>query len=153
MMTPGTYSDYLKTVKDAINEITVFRMVANEGSLKDVVQKLSKDDIALIAVIPSADQKGKDIDSINEDNSSFLFLLQRARKVNDDNDAYILQMDNLANIMKNVKDKITTDSVNTNSGCPFCRMLDFTSLHTDPEYNYLGCNGYSLNLLFNTIGF
>lgn len=121
MMTPGTYSAYLKTVKDAIGEITIFRMVANEGSLKDVVQKLKKDDVALIAVIPSADQKGKDIDSINEDNTSFLFLLQRAQKVNDDNDAYIQQMDTLAIIMKIVKDKITTDSVDTSSGCPFCR--------------------------------
>lgn len=63
-------------------------------------------------------------------------------------------MDLMQGIMKDIKDFMLNDKVSCESAYhELMSRLNEKSFHQDPEYNYLGCDGWSLSFKFGSMGY
>ena len=147
MIKIGTFKTYLQNIETRIDAITKVILVSTENQLVKHIDDFEETDIVLIGIIPSADSKGKDVDNIVEMETVLLFILGKTSSSTEDDE--FNKMEAFQNVITALKTLLIEDKQDTQNECNLMKGLDLNSLHTDPEYNYLGCNGYSL--AFNII--
>jgi hypothetical protein len=148
------YDSYWQAKKTAFPAIKSVHLVANEAQLKDVINKPGEQFPMLLATIPSADPESRDVDSISEKNTCLLFILEKVAAADRTAGNYITRMTALQQIMAGIKEEMALDFEGcARPGHAVMQRLDLGSLHQDPEYNYLGCDGWSLSFRFTTLGY
>lgn len=138
-------NNYMDSCMSRIDLITKSHLISTENQLVKKVADFDYSDIVLIIIIPSADSKGKDVDNIIESETIIMFILGKIDESSEDDDDFIDNMEIFQNTVTELKELMIADKQDTESGCHLMKGLDLSSIHTDPEYNYLGCNGYSLS--------
>jgi len=148
MISITTYRDYWKEMVNRIDGLEDTTLVANEAQLKNKLTKEVRYPL-LVATVPSADPDSHNADNTGEKNSALIFVLEKVAASDRDSDNYVATMEKLQQIMKKVKEAMIEDFEN-------CLMpmkeLEIQSFHQDPEYNYLGHDGWSLSFRFATAG-
>lgn len=137
--------NYLESCNTRIDSITRALMVSTENQLVKKIDDFEETDIVLVMIVPSSDSKGKDVDNIIESETILMFILGKIDSGSEDEEDFIDNMEIFQNAVTDLKTLMIADKQDTESGCPLMKGLDLNSIHTDPEYNYLGCNGYSLS--------
>ena len=145
--------NYIESCNSRIDSITKALMVSTENQLVKRIDDFEETDIVLVAIVPSADSKGKDVDNIVESETLIMFILGKIDSGSEDDDDFIDNMESFQNAVTDLKNLMIADKQDTESGCHLMKGLDINSIHTDPEYNYLGCNGYSLACNITSHGF
>lgn len=128
--------------------------VRTEDELNQCIKEVADKELILVAVIPSADTTAPDLDNIREHEVAIIYVLVKVSRNN-------MDAEDLVAIQEKAQDKIKLikQSIRENSGNEeaiyhlLCRDIDLNKMHTDPEFNFLECDGYSLSLQFNTTGF
>ena len=143
------YIAYLQKYPESITAIKKIIFVVNESQLTDYMRNLKKEDFPLmIIVIPSADAQSPDPDNICEMNHGLIYILKKFDATGYTPQKMIDDFDETQQVMELVKEKWYDDA---HSECnPITGNLDAGSFHMDPEYNYLGCNGWSVSFKFQT---
>lgn len=148
MIRIGEYKAYWQTIIALVPDLQQAVMVANEAQLKDVLTGTPQYPI-LVATIPSASADGRDVDAYSERNSALIFVLEKTAASDRTSDSYLAMMDRLQLVCAAIKARMLEHY----AGChPVMKRLDVGSLHMDPEYNYLGHDGWSLSFKFTTNG-
>ena len=145
MLKPTDIQAILDNAKTAIANINFVKVLVVENELKDYIRNIDEEDkMMLIAILPSVQGGGED--PVKFDNPILFFVLEKLSKRDLSESEYIDLFDRTQatilefyNFMKSSK-------------CASKEQLDLTKFNIDPERNYLGSNGYSLAVNFNTYG-
>jgi hypothetical protein len=149
------YTNYFKTdVKEAIESIDRVLIVAREDQLTEKIKQIKANEIFLVIIIPSSDSNAKNADDFMETHACLLYVLKcyNARdKVDTD---FENAMEETQDVITLIKQKMIDDkSPAIHGDCPhIMHYFNPDAMHTDPEYNYLGCNGWSLSFNLLTPG-
>lgn len=129
-------------------------LVRDESELSLYIKTVESLEIFMIVVIPSADSNASNADNILEQETVVVYVMRKCDRSNENDASAIDTMMVTQNAISAIKRLLLSDS-NTESS-PFHDMtkrIDFGKFHTDPEYNYFGCDGYSLSFPVITPGF
>lgn len=150
------FTSYFKNdIKNAIDEISEVFIVANESQLSDKIKSITKSQIFLVVIVPSADINAESVDDIKKNNSCLLYVLKFYNSKDKTSTDFENAMEETQDVLVAIEDKMT-DDVNTaaHGNCPhIMHYFDPNNMHEDPEYNFLGCNGWSLSFNLTTPGF
>ena len=121
-------------------------LVSREEQLQKFIKEIESDKAFGVLVIPASKGEGGNPDNYSESNTLLIYLLQKVNDKNTDHDSYL-------NILAALQDKlelVKTDFINAIDNCDHAQFillkkLDVKSTHTDPEFNYMGCHGWSFS--------
>lgn len=135
-------------IQKTIPELKGFGLVANENHL---VRRLSdKPGVWLGVTIPSSDPETVNEDSVAENNIVWIFILEKKDPGSLTATAELTHYQKLQDITTAVKNWLRDKKLDGNE---FLEYLNLQSLHTDPEYQFGGWNGWSINFNFDTDGY
>lgn len=150
MVRTSDYRAYFEAMKVLDARITIVKPVIKEDHLAGIIKKIKSTDIILTCVIPSADTNALDGDNYGDLNSGLIYILKKADRTGDIDSKVWERIDLLQEIMEGVKNKMLFDNANCEDYPNMMSLLELNSLHTDPEYDFLGCDGWSLSFNFKT---
>ena len=135
-------------IQPANPEVSGFVLVANE---KHLVRKLGdKPGIWLAVTIPSADPETVNEDNVAESNIFWMFILGKVDPGSMNDADEIEHYQKIQDVVTAVKNWLRDEKLNGNE---FLEYLNLQSIHTDPEYQFGGWNGWSINANFDTEGY
>jgi len=118
--------------------------VTTESELSKKLPKASLTSFpALVVVTPSYDSKGSDRESIRDITSLIFFILSKQSHQNIKEEELVMDMDKTLSICKQIETILISGFPNQDT-CYISNHVDPESFHIDPEFNYLGCNGWSM---------
>lgn len=129
-------------------------LVRDESELAQKIKNIINGEMFLVVVIPSSDTRARNSDNIQELELVIVYALKKvAHKDQNDTDV-INDMIQTQECITKIKGFLLDDSTNCDAiDHDMISKIDFNKIHTDPEYNYLGCDGYSISLQLTTDGF
>lgn len=123
-------------------------LVASE---KHLVKRLADNSGVWLAVtIPSADPETSNEDNVAENNIVWIFILEKVDPGSLTATDEIEHYQKMQDITAAVKNWLRDAKLDGNE---FLEYLNLQSLHTDPEYQFGGWNGWSINFNFDTDGY
>lgn len=142
------FNSLLSEMTGAITGVTGFVLVANE---KHLVKRLGDNrGVWLGVTIPSADPETVNEDSVAESNIVWIFILEKvdpgSLSASDELDHY----QEIQDVATAVKQWLRDQKLDGNE---LLEYLNLQSIHTDPEYQFGGWNGWSINFIFDTNGY
>jgi len=151
MIKVRAYRQMFTDMLPSLTGISSLHYVRTEEELSKKIKELAEDELFLMVVIPSADSSSPDPDNISETDTCLLYCLKKVARRNQDDEDFIDDIETAQDAITLVKEKLHEHAFNTNS--PFFNLmhgLDLSRMHTDPEYDYFGCDGYSLSYYLKT---
>lgn len=149
------YKNYWESLM-AIFDIDRVLLVSDESELQAQIKDVFGGENILVAVIPSSDCEAPDYDNVEEMDGCYLFILQKVSFHDITRDELIDIQELTQNLITTIKQKMLEDAANVNYDTPgslLMRRLIIDKMHTDPEYNYFGCTGWSLSFQLKSVGF
>jgi len=129
-------------------ELIGFVLVANE---KHLVKRLSdQPGIWLGITIPSADPETIDEDNVAENNIVWIFVIEKKDPGSMTAAEELDHYQKIQDVTTSVKNWLRDQKL---AGNEFLEYLNLKSIHTDPEYQFGGWNGWSINFNFDTDGY
>ena len=129
-------------------------LVRNETELAQKIKDFANGELFLVVVIPSSDTTARNSDNILEKETIILYAIKKVSHKDQDDADVISDMIQTQECITAVKDALLEDAGDCDALMhEQLSRLDFNSMHTDPEYNYLGCDGYSLSFVITSPGF
>ena len=144
--------DYLKTVITTIDWVFV---VSDLPEIKEYIKKVADGDILLVAVIPSSDTDAMNTDNLEETDSCYVFLLKKNSRMDLTPETLFSDREETQQIITQIKHtmwQLASDFDHEDVNTRLMRRLLLNKMHTDPEYDFLGCDGWSLSFTLNTAG-
>lgn len=142
---------YLDSIKNRIPSIHQVLLATNEAELADLIKEIENEGIILISIIPSAKNVGADCDNINEESILLFYLVQKLEMRNYTHAEFLNKLGDMQLLMRNFKQILVSDKAH--DICPnVVRYIETQGWNQDPEYNLLGCYGWSLSLRSNATG-
>lgn len=148
------YNSFWNHVAEICSIDRVF-MVSEESEMSSYIKEVEDDCLILVAVIPSSDTEAPDIDNIEEVDSCVIFVMKKITPSNLTTSEILQVRQNTQAVITSVKNEMinhAADVCEDNAGTKLMRRLVIDKMHTDPEYNYLGCTGWSLSFLLKSVG-
>jgi len=129
-------------------------LVRNETELAQKIKQVTAGELFLVVVIPSSDTRERDKDNILEEETLILYTVMKVDRANQIDADIVTGMELTQDCITALKSQLYADATNSNATYHrFIERIDFNRMHTDPEYNYLGCDGYSLSFILTSTGF
>ncbi|HNW73975.1 MAG TPA: hypothetical protein PKN44_10145 [Bacteroidales bacterium] len=138
-----------------IQSISRHFVVADVDEMQEIASDLADGEVVLIAVIPSSDIETSNFDDIEEIDTCWVFVLKKSDPSSMTREELSRHRNVTQQIITDVKKEIlrlTSDYAVENNYTRLLHGLVPGRMHTDPEYNFLGCNGWSLSFAIKTKG-
>lgn len=155
MVPISTYESLWEYFCRKISWISRSFVVAEVDEMQSIVSDLADGEVVLMAVIPSTDIETSDFDDIEEIDTCWVFVLKKADPSSMTREELSLHRNLTQQIITEVKKDILRLSSDYDHQNNYTRLLHGLvpgRMHTDPEYNFLGCNGWSLSFSIKTKG-
>ncbi len=154
MISIKTYSAYFEGFVGRSAELKSFHLVSNEAQMQSCIRDMAASTFpALIALVPSADSVAQNVDSILEVNSCLIYVVSKIDSTTETGASFLANMDTTQSILTQIKNFMLSDRGQHSVFNHLLERIDINGMHTDPEYNYLGANGWSLSFSILTPGF
>lgn len=148
MVNVKAYIEHLQGYLSLIPEIKHQVFVVNQTQLTDQMRNLGKDKFPLmLVVVPSAVAGSPDVDNVVEVNTGLIYILKKFEVNNYTNAKMIDDLDQTQDVIEKVKSQIIQDA---HGECDLFGSLQPTGFNTDPEYDFMGCVGWSVSIDFQT---
>lgn len=133
------------------NGIDLVVYVVVESQLADKIRDVTANTNFLVVVVPNSDTHGYNSNSVIEVNTCLVYALRKLDKsiIQEENN-FVDYYGELQDLITLIKTTILELKNNETQSCSLFKGLDVNSMHTDPEYNYLGTYGWSLSFNTNT---
>lgn len=129
-------------------------LVRSESELAQKIKDVEAGILFLVVVVPSSDTSALNAENIIEKETVVVYAMQKVDRANQNDADMLNSMVYTQDCITNIKSNIYNDATNCNSNYhQYMSRIDFNRLRTDPEYNYFGCDGYSLSLTITSPGF
>ena len=140
--------NYVKQKKEALAAVNFARVVVQKDELTRFLSDVSdRDNQIMICVMPSARSNGPDGDSIKMNNALGFFFLEKTeyseKRQEEWLDVFERTQESALSFFYNLIDELQEGT------CSWSRYLDIKSVSIDPESNFAGCNGWSVEVYFN----
>ena len=158
MIAISTYKDFWEYMATVVTGIDLVYIVHEESDLASVIRDLAAGAVILFAVIPSSDIEATSNDDIEEIESCYVFIVKKSNASDLTHAEYLLQMEGTQQTMRALKNKmieLSGDTDHCQQAGTFGHLMHrlfINGMHTDPEYNLLGCNGWGLSFKLKTQG-
>ena len=158
MVAISTYKAFWEYMATVITAIDLVYIVHEESDLAAVIRDIDAGSVILFAVIPSADVEATSVDDYEEIDSCFVFVVKKSDRGSLTHDEFLAELEVTQGIIIDVKQKMielagdTDHCLDTGSYSHLMHRLFINGMHTDPEYNLLGCNGWGLSFRLKTKG-
>lgn len=132
--------DRLITAGFAVDKLFLVR---SESELSGDIKNLPAGEFFMAVVIPGSDTRAMNIDNVKEHENWLVYALEK-RDIKDE--THPLRITNTANqqaVITAIKNMLRADMESRVIPCNI--RPDLNSMHTDPEYRYMGCDGYSVS--------
>jgi hypothetical protein len=158
MIAISTYKafwEYMATVVSGINKVFI---IHEEADLASAIRDIDAGEVILFAVIPSTDIEATSVDDFEEIESCFVFVVKKSDRGALTHDEFIAELEITQVIINAVKRKmieLAGDTDHCNDAGTYSHLMHrlfVNGMHTDPEYNLLGCNGWGLSFKLKTTG-
>ena len=154
MIRISDYRDYWVNVMERLPIIKRVVFARTEDELRDRIKKIANKEVFLVSVIPSADVFSPDHDNIRERETCIVYILIKVARSNQTESDVITDMQVTQDTITQLKRHLLADSENHDFQYhQFLKEIDFAGMHTDPEFNYLECDGYSISFKLITNNF
>lgn len=141
-----TYRDFWESLRVKYPQIKTVLMVTKEEDLAGRIKAMSQDQFpVLVSIIPSADSQGRNVDAVTDKHTGLIYILKKFDQSSQTDETLLNDQEETQDLLTAVKSDILNAA--SSPGGMFYR-LDINSMHVDPEYNYLGCHGWSMALNF-----
>ena len=128
--------------------------VRTEGELAQKIKSIKAGDLFLVAVFPSADSSARNFDNILETELIIVYALKKVSRRDQKDEDIIADMLETQLCITAVKNCMLADATNCDAYMhEYLSRVDFNKIHTDPEYRYLECDGYSISFPISSTGF
>ncbi len=148
-----TYKTFWEYIKTQVTGINLVKVVADEKELEKFLRNdISDKDVVLIAVIPSSDTDYSNLDNKQEDDNSVVYVLKKSNQSDMTEDELMTLRDDTQVQITALKKKLydmACDMDSADAKIKLARRM-IPSFHTDPEYDYLGTNGWSISFKWKT---
>lgn len=124
-------------------------LVRTESEMQQRIKDV--DGWLLVMVIPSSDTRAFSSDNIAEDEQAIVYMVTQRTESNTDYDDMVENCEEAQ--LRMAAFKLYLYDISQSCEHPLheiCKQMDFNTFHTDPEYNYMGCDGYSLSFVLKT---
>lgn len=129
-------------------------LVRNETELAQKIKSMVNRELFLVAVIPSSDTTARNDDNILEKEMVILYALKKVSHKEQNDEDVINDMELTQDCITDIKTNLLSDAQDDDADYHhIIKRVDFSRMHTDPEYNYFECDGYSVSLELTTPGF
>ncbi len=129
-------------------------LVRDESELAQKIKQVEGAELILVTVIPSADSAAMNTDNILEREMVIVYALKKVSHRDQDDADILADMLQTQECITRVKQNLLADAIDCDADYhEYISRVDFGKIHTDPEYNYLGCDGYSISFQLNSPGF
>lgn len=143
MITLSQLSAFANRIKDN-TDIQHTILVTTESELTKKMQSVRIEHFpVMIIVIPSYDAFGVGRDDFRLTANMIIFILKRDRFQGANETNSMADMEETLAITQKIIGFLI-NGFNDSNDCVFTDGIIPSSLHIDPEFNYLGCNGWSL---------
>lgn len=140
---------YVKDTEQALEAVNFARVVVVKDELTTFLSKIRPtDNQIMIAVMPDASTRGNDVDKLKLRNSLGFFFLEKT-------DYGATRQDDWLDVFSRTQEtalaffnKVLDDSID--GPCGFIRDLVVSNISINPESNLVGCNGWSVELYFDS---
>ncbi|MEI7723475.1 MAG: hypothetical protein WCK09_00365 [Bacteroidota bacterium] len=152
------YKSFWEYIARAFPAITKTLIIHEESDLPGIVRDMDNGATLLFAIIPSTDMEATSVDDFEEIDSCFACLIKKSDPGNLSADEFLIEMAGTQYLMSAIKDKMIAlagDNDHDIDGGQYSHLMHrliINGMHTDPEYNLLGCNGWSLSFKLKTTG-
>lgn len=129
-------------------------LVRTEGEFAQKIKSIDDGVLLLIVVVPSSDTDARNLDNIIENETIIVYVVKKVNHKDQDDADMVADMVQTQNAVTAVKDYLYDHA--TDCDATFHKILkriDFNQMRTDPEYNYMGTDGYSVSVPLTTPGF
>ncbi len=148
MISPQQWNDYGLFVINQIEDLKGFVRLKEEAHLSKFLPNNTEYPL-LVFIDVSSHGDAQNADTYKENHAAIVFILQQAVNPQDSTPEKELEIDGRSHkLLEDFKKLLRSKKDGTTQGCSFLRNLDLNSIHSDPVYNYLKCNGYSIDFSF-----
>jgi len=149
-----SFWEYLITVVTGIDRV---QLAFDLDDFSEIVNDIEVDEVVLLAVMPSADGEATSHDDYEEIDNVYVYLLKKSNPADLTHDQIISEMAALQVIITALKHELISLAGDCEHQCDnpligLIKNLMIGTMHTDPEYNLMGCNGYGLYFKLKTKG-
>lgn len=150
----ANYRKYWVEMGDRLGDIDVTLFARTEEELARKIKDIEDGALILVAVVPSADTIALDLDAISEIETGIIYSLVKVSRNNQDMLDEVNAMEKSQLQINGIKKMLLWDATHCESEWhQLISRINFNKMHTDPEYNVYGCDGYSLSFQLFTPGF
>lgn len=147
------YKAYWAAMATRVNA-TQSVLVRTEPEMAQKIKNIDAGELFLVAVVPSSDTSARDIDNILEKEMIIVYALMKVSHKEQDDTDMLNDMGIAQECITAVKTYLKEDFENHEAFLhQYIKRIDFSRMHTDPEYQYMGCDGYSLSFELTSPGF
>ncbi|MBO2546120.1 hypothetical protein J0871_17015 [Salegentibacter sp. BDJ18] len=140
---------YVTDTDEALPEVNFSKVVVVKEELAKFLSGVRvTDNQIMIAVMPDARTTGNDVDALKLRNSLGFFFLEKTDYSATRQDEWLDVFERTQATALKFFNKVLDDSID--GPCGFVRDLVVSNISINPESNLLGCNGWSVELSFDT---
>lgn len=148
------YRKYWVEMGDRLGDFDVTLFARTEEELARKIKDVEDGALILVAVVPSSDTIALDLDAISEIETGIIYSLVKVSRNNQDMWDEVNAMEKSQLQINGIKNMLMWDATHCESEWhQMISRINFNKMHTDPEYNVYGCDGYSLSFQLFTPGF
>lgn len=120
-----------------------YYLVRTEAELTSDIKNLPAGRFFIAAVIPGSDTRALSFDNVKEAENWLIYALEKRDIKNETHQTRVTDVGAQQRIITAIKNMIRADMESRVIPCNI--RPDLNSMHTDPEYRYMGCDGYSVS--------
>lgn len=129
-------------------------LVRTESEMAQKIKGIVANELFMVVVIPSSDTVSRDNDNIMEKETVIVYALKKVSRKDQTDISMLDDQEQTQNCISTIKYLLLSDAETHDADYhALIKYIDFNRLHTDPEYNYLECDGYSISFALTTTGF
>lgn len=151
-MKPSRFRDFAQYLVDNIEGLNHKVVTVKEEHFKQYAKDIDPSKLPLLlAVIPSLDGDGPDADNYSDEEAHLMFVLTNRAASDRTPENEISDYDLTYEITQAIKDLTIDNSAECERPFhPELQHLVIKSFHLDPEYNFMGFDGYSISFRVKT---
>jgi len=149
------YRTFWEFVQLRIPEIKTVKVVSAEVQMQNFISEVQTDDVLLIAVIPSSETEASSVDDLEALSPCYIFVLKKTTRADMDEEDRFSDQEVTQAIMNSIMElmwSLAEDFDHNDQYSRLMRRLNLNKMRVDPEYDTLGCNGWSLSFTLKTKG-